>query len=128
MCHQTVCLIARHLEAAGIPTFCMGSALDILQAGHPPRGAFVDFPLGHTVGPPFEPEQQYQIVRDGFQAFESIETAGEIRTIDTAWPAGDDWKVKAADGDGGDTRAPRDMTPRYQTDEDRQLAEANIGD
>jgi hypothetical protein len=122
-----VCLVARHLEAAGIPTFCMGSALDILQAGNPPRAAFVDFPLGHTVGAPFEPNQQYQIVRDGFRAFDTIETPGDIRHLDADWPAGDDWKSKAADGDGGDTRAPRDLTPRYQTEEDRQVAEADAG-
>ncbi len=120
-----MCLVARHLEEAGIPTFCMGSALDILQAGNPPRAAFVDFPLGHTVGAPFEQEQQYQIVRAGFKAFQETEKAGEIHHINATWPDGDSWKTKAADGDGGDTRAPRDMTPRYQTEADRELAEAN---
>lgn len=123
-----MCLVARHLEAAGIPTLCMGSALDILQAGKPPRAAFVDFPLGHTVGPPFDPEQQYKIVRDGIRSFETIKSPGDIVHLDASWPGDDSWKAQAASGDGGDTRSPRDETPRYQTDEDRQLAEAQAGD
>ncbi|NKB60293.1 MAG: hypothetical protein GKS00_28635 [Alphaproteobacteria bacterium] len=106
----------------------MASALDIMQAGNPPRAAFVDFPLGHTVGPPFDPEQQYRIVRDGFRAFEAISAPGEIVHLDGTWPSGDDWKAQAARADGGDTRSPRDETPRYQTEEDRRLAEAHAGD
>ena len=43
MCHQSVGLIARNAEAAGIPTLSMGSALDIMQAVNPPRAAFLDF-------------------------------------------------------------------------------------
>lgn len=121
-----MCLVARHLEAAGIPTLCMGSALDILLAGRPPRAAFVDFPLGHTVGPPFDPDQQYRIVREGLMALESIERPEEIHRIAVRWPDGENWKAGAADSGGGDTRAPRDLTPRYQTEEDRRLAEENI--
>lgn len=105
----------------------MGSALDILRAGRPPRGAFVDFPLGHTSGPPLDEGQQYRIVRDALAAFEAIETPGEIRHLDAVWPEGDEWKAGAMRADGGDTRAPRDLTPRYQTEEDRELAEAAGG-
>ena len=128
MCHQTVCLIARHLEASGIPTFCLGSALDIMQAGRPPRAAFVDFPLGHSSGPTFDAAQQYAIVRDAIQAFEAADAAETIVHLDASWPEGDGWKVSSADTDQGDTRAPRDMTPRYQTDEDRILAEASAAE
>ncbi len=54
-------LVARHLEGLGIPTLCLGSALDILEAGAPPRAAFVDYPLGHSAGRPFDPADQDQI-------------------------------------------------------------------
>ncbi len=120
-----MCLIARHLEEAGIPTFCLGSALDIFQAGRPPRSAFVGFPLGHTSGPPFDAAQQYTILRDAMRAFEAAVTPGEIVTLDAAWPDGDGWKAQVTDEDHGDTRAPRDTTPRYQTEQDRVLAEAH---
>ena len=105
-----MCLIARHLEDAGIPTFCLGSALDILQAGRPPRAAFVDFPLGHSSGSPFDEAHQYAIVRDAMRAFQSAETPETIVHIDATWPEGEDWKVSSANTDQGDTRAPRDMT------------------
>ena len=36
----------------------------------------------------------------------------------------DDWKVEAVSPNRGDTRSPRDTTPRYQTEDDRRLAEA----
>jgi len=122
-----VCLVARHLEAAGIPTLCLGSALDILQAGNPPRGAFTDFPLGHTAGPPDDPEQQYRIVRDGLAALESISEPGDIRHLDVSWPDDDSWRAEAERGDSDDERSPRDTEPRYQTEQDRQLAEAAAG-
>lgn len=128
MCHQTVCLVARYLEENGIPTIAMASALDIVEAGKPPRALFVDYPLGHTVGPPFDPDTQYQIVRAGIQCLESITTPGEIQRLDVTWPEGDGWREESSSSDGGDFRASRDMEPRYQTDEDRQLAERMAGE
>ena len=122
-----MCLVARHLEAAGIPTLCLGSALDIVQSGNPPRGAFTDFPLGHTTGPPGDADRQYRIVRDSLRALESISAPGDIRHLDVAWPEGDTWRIEAERGDIGDERAPRDMKPRYQTAQDRRLAEAMAG-
>src|SRR3546814_6957411 len=50
VCHQTMALVARHLEAAGLPTLCIVSARDIVEAVDPPRAVFVDYPLGHTAG------------------------------------------------------------------------------
>jgi hypothetical protein len=122
-----VCLVARHLEAAGIATICLGSALDILQAGNPPRGVFTDFPLGHSAGPPDDPEQQYRIVRDSLRALDSIKAAGEIRHLDVSWPGGHAWRIEAERGDSGDERSPRDTEPRYQTEQDRALAAAMAG-
>ncbi len=119
-----MCLVARHLEAAGIPTLCLGSALDILQSGNPPRGAFTDFPLGHTAGPPDDPEQQYRIVRDSLLALESISAPGDICHLDVSWPGGDAWRIEAERGGSADERSPRDEKPRYQTEQDRRLAEA----
>ena len=122
-----MCLVARHLEAAGIATICLGSALDILQAGNPPRGAFTDFPLGHSAGPPGDAQQQYRIVRDCLRALESISAPGDIRHLDVSWPDGDAWRIEAERGDSDDERSPRDTEPRYQTEQDRHLAEATAG-
>ena len=58
MCHQTVSLIARHLEASGIATVIMGSAKDIVEHCGVPRFLFSDFPLGNSAGKPNDSESQ----------------------------------------------------------------------
>lgn len=103
----------------------VGSALDILAAGRAPRSVFVDYPLGHSVGRPFNPDNQRAIIGDALTAFESITTPGEIIHLDYRWSDNDDWKTEAGDTQGGDTRAPRDLSPQYQTDADRIAAEGS---
>jgi hypothetical protein len=41
-----VSLVARHLEANGIPTVVIATARDIVESAAVPRLLFVDFPLG----------------------------------------------------------------------------------
>jgi hypothetical protein len=124
VCHQTVSLIARHLEASGLPTLCIASALDIIESGRPPRTLFVDFPLGHTTGRAFDAPNQGDIIDAAVRAFEAIDRAGQIITFPQQWSADQAWRSEAMDADRGDTRQERDTTPRYQCDADRVLAEA----
>jgi D-proline reductase (dithiol) PrdB len=58
VCHQTVSLAARHLEAAGIPTVILGCAKDIVEYVGVPRFLFSDFPLGNPAGRPHDRESQ----------------------------------------------------------------------
>ncbi|HZT88877.1 MAG TPA: hypothetical protein VFA12_12975 [Stellaceae bacterium] len=58
MCHQTVSLAARHLEANGIATVVMGCAKDIVEYVGVPRLLFSDFPLGNPAGRPKDPASQ----------------------------------------------------------------------
>jgi hypothetical protein len=58
VCHQTVSLVARHLEANGISTVVMGCAKDIVEHAAVPRFLFSDFPLGNSAGRPHDPESQ----------------------------------------------------------------------
>lgn len=118
-----MCLIARHLEGLGIATVIVGSALDILQAGRPPRAVFVDYPLGHSVGRPFDTDNQRQIVNAVLDAFETIRSPGTIVELDCRWSGDDDWQHEATDTRSGDTRAPRDESPQYQCEADRLAAE-----
>ena len=62
MCHQTVSLVARYLEAAGIPTVMIGSALDIVEYCGTPRFLFSDFPLGNPCGHPWNLDMQTRTV------------------------------------------------------------------
>jgi hypothetical protein len=89
VCHQSVGLIARVVEEAGIPTLCMTSALDITQAVKPPRAVFLNFPLGHQTGKPNQPELQRQIVKDAMRAFETITVPGTIVQLPYVWDAND---------------------------------------
>ena len=45
-------LVARYLEAAGLPTVIIGSALDIVEHCGVPRFVFTDWPLGNPCGAP----------------------------------------------------------------------------
>ena len=117
-------LIARHLEAHGIPTLCLGSALDILQAGKPPRALFVDYPLGHSAGKPFDEADQLAVVGAALRAFETMREPGTIERLPQSWGS-DEWREAAASPQGGDTRQPRDETPQFQRPADREAALAS---
>jgi D-proline reductase (dithiol) PrdB len=52
VCHQSVALAARALEAAGIATVIMGCAPDIVEHVGAARLVFSDFPLGNSAGKP----------------------------------------------------------------------------
>ena len=90
MCHQSVGLVARAAEEAGIPTLTMSSALDITEAVKPPRSVFVNFPLGHQTGKPNDPALQRSIVVESLRAAESMSTPGEVVTLPLVWDDSDD--------------------------------------
>lgn len=85
-------LVARHLEANGIPTVVVGSARDIVEQCGVPRFLFVDFPLGNPCGAPYNADMQRSIVG---MALDLLETARFPRTTVQAhvtWPGGDAWR------------------------------------
>ncbi len=118
-------LVARHAEAAGIPTLCMTSARDITRAVNPPRAAFLDFPLGHTTGKPHAPDLQRRILVEALSSFETMTAPGSMKELPFRWSEDEEWKAKAFAE--GDDRAPRHDTPQYQDEEDRRLAEEGGG-
>jgi hypothetical protein len=121
-----VCLLGRYLEEHGIPTLIVGGALDITRAGRPPRFVFCNYPLGHTTGKPFDRDDQMRILRGALQAFGDIGSPEGMVELPTEWTADPDWEAAAQDPSSGDSRSPRDTVPRYQTEEDRLLAEARL--
>ncbi len=85
-------LVARHLEANGIPTVVIATARDIVEHCGVARLVFVDFPLGNPCGESFEADMQRAIVE---MALRLLETATEPRTTFEAgleWSRGDKWK------------------------------------
>jgi hypothetical protein len=87
-----VSLVARYLEANGIPTVMIATARDIVEYCGVPRLVFVDFPLGNPCGVPFDVEMQSSILDI---ALGLLETADEPATTVVApytWPDGEKWK------------------------------------
>ena len=93
MCHQTVGLVARHLEANGLPTVIMGCAKDIVEHCGVPRFLFSDFPLGNSAGRPFDVPSQAQTLE---LALRVLETAPGPRTTVQSplrWSEDASWKL-----------------------------------
>jgi hypothetical protein len=87
-----VSLVARHLEANGIPTVVVGSARDIVEECGVARFLFSDFPLGNPCGRPYDGAMQQAIA--GY-ALDVLESATLPRTtVQTPLPWSEDsaWK------------------------------------
>ncbi|MFU8817040.1 MAG: hypothetical protein ACNA7W_16965 [Pseudomonadales bacterium] len=85
VCHQTMGLLAWHLEHHGIPTVIMGCARDILEHVGVPRFLFSDFPLGNSAGKPHDRDSQRRTMT---LALELLEWARAPRT---AWTSSQRW-------------------------------------
>ena len=87
-------LIAREIEAAGVPTISMTSAWDITAAVTPPRSVYLHHPLGHTTGRPGDSDGQRAIVsaalRVGLDA-----RRGEILPLGFRWEGDEGWEERA---------------------------------
>lgn len=94
MCHQTVSLVARHLEANGIPTVIVGSARDVVEHCGVARFLFTDFPLGNPCGPPWRPAMQREIVASALGLLESA--LGPRTTVVSPYTWKDDpgWRAR----------------------------------
>jgi len=93
VCHQSVSLIARHLEANGIATVVMGCAKDIVEHCGVPRFLFSDFPLGNSAGRPHDPESQALTLELALRLLESA--PGPRTTVQSPlrWAGSAEWKL-----------------------------------
>jgi len=87
-----VSLVARHLEANGIPTVVIATARDIVETCGVTRLVFVDFPLGNPCGVPFDQDMQSNVLDIALDLLETAEKPGTTLAAPFIWPAGDDWK------------------------------------
>ncbi|MSQ25523.1 MAG: hypothetical protein EXR49_04515 [Dehalococcoidia bacterium] len=85
-------LLARVLEEQGLPTATITSARDITEAVKPPRAVFVNFPLGHEAGAPFDIALQRRIVGDALAILESATVSGTIIDLAYAYPPDPGWE------------------------------------
>ncbi len=66
MCNQSVGLIQRAIEHAGITTVSLSLLREITEKIQPPRVLFVPYPLGHPLGEPNDKELQTRIIHTAF--------------------------------------------------------------
>jgi hypothetical protein len=92
VCHQTSSLVARHLEANGIPTVLMGCAKDIVEHAAAPRFLFSDFPLGNSAGKPHDLPSQDRTLELALHLLETA--AGPQTTMQSPLRWNDDGKWK----------------------------------
>jgi glycine/betaine/sarcosine/D-proline reductase family selenoprotein B len=93
VCHQSIALAARHLEANGIPTVVMGCARDIVEQAGVARFLFSDFPLGNGAGRPNDPASQRETLD---LALLTLEMATQPRTTvqsPLVWSGDPSWKL-----------------------------------
>ena len=99
--HQTVGLVARVIEEAGIPTVMVATGRDLSAQVRPPRTVFVNFPMGNPFGKPFDKIRQRTILLDALRALESIKRGGEI--IDLPYEWGASFEMHLGSGNRGGT-------------------------
>jgi hypothetical protein len=75
------------IESRGIPTLVIGTAHDIMSRVTPPRGAFVDHPVGRTFGPPHERKRGEVILTRALAELPRFTDSREIRDLGCAWSA-----------------------------------------
>jgi D-proline reductase (dithiol) PrdB len=93
VCHQTLSLVARQLEAAGIATVVMGCAKDIVEHAGVPRFLFSDFPLGNAAGRPHDLSSQDATLELALRVLESAPAARTTVQSPQRWSDSADWKL-----------------------------------
>ena len=86
-------LVARHLEANGIPTVIMGCAKDIVEHCGVPRFLFSDFPLGNSAGRPFDLESQALTLELALRVLETAPAARTTVQSPLRWQEDASWKL-----------------------------------
>jgi len=96
ICHQSQSLLARYLEAAGIPTVVMGAAKDIVEYCGVPRFLFSDFPLGNAAAKPNDLSSQTLNFELALRLLESAPTGRTTVQSPLIWSIDPTWKLDYA--------------------------------
>jgi len=94
VCHQTISLVARHLEANGVSTVVMGCAKDIVEHAAVPRFLFSDFSAGQFGGQASRPGSQAFTLQLALSLLEAA--PGPQTTVQSPlrWSADASWKTR----------------------------------
>lgn len=92
VCHQSVGLAARALEAAGIASVIMGCARDIVEYVGVPRLLFNNFPLGNAAGLPKDPASQLRIAELALGLLQNASGPRSTLRSPFEWSGAADWQ------------------------------------
>jgi len=87
-----VSLVARHLEANGIPTVIVGCAKDIVEQAGVPRLLWSDFPLGNSCGRPGDVASQRSTLELALRLFETATAPRTTVASPLRWSDDASWK------------------------------------
>ena len=76
LCHQSVGIVARALELAGVPTMTLAIVKEVVESVRPPRVAFYDGKPGTVGGLPNYPEHQRRILDEALRLIEPMDQPG----------------------------------------------------
>lgn len=97
ICHQSMALTARYLEANGICTVIMGAAKDIVEHCGVPRLLFSDFPLGNAAALPHNEASRDSTLELALRLLESAPSARTTVQNPLRWRGDPQWKSKYLD-------------------------------
>jgi len=78
-------LVARAIEAAGIPTTALSIVREVTEKTPPPRALYLRFPFGHALGEAGARNQQFDILLRAFELLFEAQTPGTIRDSGLRW-------------------------------------------
>jgi D-proline reductase (dithiol) PrdB len=78
-------LVARVIEARGIPTVLVSTGRDLTQQVLPPRSVFVNFPMGNPFGRPGDVAMQRRVLLDALHLAETATRGGTLVDLPYAW-------------------------------------------
>lgn len=93
VCHQSVSIAARALEAGGIPCVVTGCAKDIVERVGVSRFLFNDFPLGNSAGRPHDPQSQKITLNLALDLLEQAQNANTTWQSPLKWIGKRHWKT-----------------------------------
>lgn len=91
VCHQSMTLVARTLEAAGVATVVVGAARDVVEHVGAPRFLFSDVPLGNAAGLPRDAGSQDLVIEMALALLESATAPRTTVQTPLTWPVAG-WK------------------------------------
>ncbi len=78
-------LVARVIEAAGIPTVALNMIWVFQKAIGMPRVAAIEHPFGRPYGDVGDAETQREVMRAALQMFESVSEPGTVEHLPFVW-------------------------------------------